>query len=498
MSDTTDLKSKAISGSIWSLIETFSIQIVQFIVGVILARILEPKDYGLIALTGIFTSISAAITDGGFEKTLIQKKDLTNTQISTVFYINMMLGTLMTLLLIFISPYISDFFKAPALKPVLQVTSLTIFLTSLIQTQQTLILKELRFKIISRVQIITSILGGITGLILAIKGFGVWALVYSALVPQIFKVFFFWFRSSWYPQLKFSFSSVKPLIPYGVNILASSIFFFVIQQFNVFIVGRYYTKEELGLFNRGNKFPDLIISILQSVVLKMSLPLFAKLQDQPAQLLQVVKKTNKIVAFVSFPLLMLLLIKAHDITIFLFTEKWSGSIIFLQFFCIVKIFEPFIGIHRELLLARGMARMLLKIFIVTSLFEICLIFLVIKFGIFYLVLATFISRLGQYLTYTIINSKRLGNLWTKELQWFSPYLLITLIMSAAVLLSEYVIVHFNIHILLIVKISFQLILGIFIYIYFASIFKLDELSLVNSIVSTALQKVGLKKRTVSK
>jgi teichuronic acid exporter len=225
MSDIQVLKSKAISGSIWSLIETFSVQIVQFVVGIILARLLEPKDYGLIALTGIFTSISSAITDGGFEKTLIQKKDLLPVQISTVFYINALMGAFMTALLILTAPFITDFFSAPGLTPVLYIISLGIFLNSLVQTQQTLLLKELHFKKISYIKIATSIIGGVTGLILAYKGFGVWALVYSSLVPQIFRVFFFWIGSSWYPQIKFSYSSVKTLIPYGLNILGSSIFF---------------------------------------------------------------------------------------------------------------------------------------------------------------------------------------------------------------------------------------------------------------------------------
>ena len=488
MSDKGNLKSKAISGSLWSLVETFSVQIVQFIVGVVLARILEPKDYGLIALTGIFTSISAAITDGGFEKTLIQKKDISPIQVSTIFYINVMLGAFMTLLLIVIAPFISTFFKAPALTPILQVISFGILLTSLAQTQQTLILKELQFKKISYIRIATSLIGGITGLILAFAGFGVWALVYSMLVPQIFRVIFFWIRSSWYPQLAFSFSAVKSLIPYGMNILGSSIFFFMIQQFNTFIVGRYYTKENLGLFNRGNKFPDLVVSILQSVVLKMSLPIFAKLQDQPVQLLDAVKKTNKIVAFVSFPLLILLLIKAEDVTILLFTEKWRGSIIFLQLFCVVKLIEPFISIHRELILAQGLAKLLFKIFIILSVVEMSLIFLVIRYGIIYLVAATFVSRVGQYLTYTVINSKRLGNVWTKELGWYKPYVMLTIFMAIIVILSEYMIIYSGINIPLIFKLPLQLALGLITYIFLAFKFKVDEISLINTVISMATQK----------
>jgi teichuronic acid exporter len=484
-----DLKSKAIKGSIWSLIETFSVQIVQFVVGVVLARILEPKDFGLIALTGIFTSISAAITDGGFEKTLIQKKDLLPIQVSTVFYINVILGVFMTLLLIALAPFISAFFSAPALIPILQVISLGIFLTSLAQTQQTLILKDLHFKKISRVKIATSVIGGISGIILAYKGFGVWALVYSSLIPQIFRVVFYWFRSSWYPQLKFSYKSVKTLMPYGLNILGSSIFFFMIQQFNVFIVGRFYNKTELGLFNRGNRFPDLVVSIIQSVVLKMTLPLFAKLQDQPVELLETVKKTNKVVAFISFPLLILLLIKADDITILLFTEKWRGSIIFLQLFCVVKLLEPFISIHRELILAQGLSKLLLKLFTILSILEMGLIFLVIKYGIIYLVLATFVSRVGQYITYTVINSKRLGNIWTQELKWYTPYIIITALMSAVVFFSEYAMSFFGLHPFLIIKLPLQLMLGLLVYTFFAFKFKIEEISLVKSVIGIVAQKI---------
>jgi O-antigen/teichoic acid export membrane protein len=459
------------------------------VVGVVLARILEPKDFGLIALTGIFTSISAAITDGGFEKTLIQKKDLLPIQVSTVFYINVMLGAIMTLLLVALASFISAFFSAPALIPILQVISLGIFFTSLAQTQQTLILKDLHFKKISRVKIATTVIGGISGVILAYKGFGVWALVYSSLIPQIFRVVFYWFRSSWYPQLKFSYRSVKTLMPYGLNILGSSIFFFMIQQFNVFIVGRFYNKTELGLFNRGNRFPDLVVSIIQSVVLKMTLPLFAKLQDQPVELLETVKKTNKVVAFISFPLLILLLIKSEDITIFLFTEKWRGSIIFLQLFCIVKLLEPFISIHRELILAQGLSKLLFKLFTILSIIEMGLIFLVVRYGIIYLVLATFLSRVGQYITYTIINSKRLGNIWTQELKWYVPYITITALMSAVVFLSEYVISFFGIHPPLAIKLPLQLMLGLSMYTFFAFKFKIEEISLVKSVIGIVAQKI---------
>ena len=493
MSEKEDLKSKAIKGSIWSLVENFSLQIVQFIVSVVLARILEPKDYGLIAITGIFTSISAAITDGGFEKTVIQKKDPSQTQISTIFYLNVFLGAVMTGILIALSPVIATFFNEPGLTPILQVVSFSILLNSLGQMQQTLLMKELNFKRISYGKIASSWVSGTSGILLALNGFGVWSLVYSSLVFQVTMLFFFWIKSSWYPKLNFSFNSVKSIVPYGLNILASSIFFFIIQQFNNFIVGRSYSKAELGLFNRGNKFPELITGIIQSVVLNMSLPLFSKLQDETEQLHATVRKTNKIIAFISFPLLFLLLIKAEDITIFLFTEKWRGSIIFLQFFCVIKIFEPFISIQRELILAKGESKLLLKIFIFTSLVEIILTLSFIQYGILYIILSTFISRIIQYSTYTIVSSSRLNKRWVNEFNWSKPYFFVTFLMSITVISSELLIHYFALTIPLLLKLTTQFLIGVSAYIFFAFRFKLDEIALVYQIKRMLLNKKKIVK-----
>ncbi|MBS1509690.1 MAG: lipopolysaccharide biosynthesis protein [Bacteroidetes bacterium] len=478
--ETGNLKSKALSGSIWSLVETFSTQIVQFVVGVILARLLGPKDYGLIALTGIFTAISAAITDAGFEKTLVQKKDLTSIQVTTIFYINVLLGLVITLMCIAIAPFVATFFNEPNLKLVLQVVSLGILITAFGQTQQALLIKELQLKKISYARIASSVVSAVVGLILAYKGYGVWALVFSGLTQQTVNVLFFWIQASWYPMLQFSFASVKSMIPYGLNILGSSIFFFLNQQFNNFVVGKYYTKAQLGLFNRGNKFPDLFVGVIQSVVMKMSLPLFAKLQDDPERLREVVKKTDKVIAFVSFPLLILLLVKAEDITIFLFTEKWRGSIIFLQLFCVVKLFEPFITVQRELLLSQGKAKLLLKIFVITSLIEMALIFAVIRFDIIYVVWASLASRIMQYLTYLITGSRRLKANWIDEIKWLQPYILVTALMSGIVILADYGLHWGNIHLPLFIQLGAELALGIGAYAWLSFMFKINEVSLVTA------------------
>jgi teichuronic acid exporter len=487
MTDNQELKAKAIRGSLWSSLETFSVMIVQFAVGVVLARLLEPKDFGLIALTGIFTSIAAAITDGGFEKTLIQKKELLPVQINTIFYINILLGVCMTSILIVLTPYIAIFFNAPDLTNILRVVSLNIVLTSLVQTQQTLLLKELQFKKLSYIRIVSSMIGSVIGLILAFLGYGVWSMVYAGIIPQFFSIALFWYHSSWYPRLIFSFKSIKELVRNGMNILASSILFFIVQQFNVFMVGRYYSKAELGLFNRGSRFPDLIVNLIQSVVLKMSMPLFSKLQDQPVQLVESVKKANKIIAFISFPLLILLFINAEDIIIFLFTDKWSGSIIYLQLFCIVRLLEPFISINRELILSLGLSKLFMKLFIILSLLEMSMLFASIRYGIIYLVAATLINRIVQYLTYSLIVSKRLTINWLKELKCYLPYVLITLFMGVIVFVSRYFTTQLNIPLLS--KLIIQFSVGLITYGATVVAFRIDEVSLVRSAVSVVIQRI---------
>src|SRR6185312_13466814 len=219
MADFQDLKSKAVTASLWAIVEKFSLQIVQFVVSVILARILEPKDYGLIALTAIFTTLSGAIIDGGFEKTLIRAKILQPIQVTSVFYVNLFLGCLLTAILLVTARPIALFFRAPALAPVLQVVSLGLPINALTQVQRVLLMKELRFRKISIAQIISSLAGGVTGIVMACRGMGVWALVGSLLVFQAVTLVIFWIRSDWYPSFSFSYSSIKDMLPYGSRIL---------------------------------------------------------------------------------------------------------------------------------------------------------------------------------------------------------------------------------------------------------------------------------------
>lgn len=420
----SDIKQKAISGSKWSVIEKFALQLVQFVVGIVLARLLGPKAFGLIALTSIFLVISGAIMDGGFEKALIQNKFLSDLQVTTAFYINILLGVLLAIVICLFAPSIARYFDAPELTNILRVMSLGLPINAFGQTQRMLLMKELNFKKISVAQIFSAVMSGLVGITLAFCGFGVWALVYSSLVSTLTMVLIFWYKSPWYPRLKFSYASIAPVVPFGLNVLASGVLFFFLQQFNNFIVGKYYSKTELGLFSRGMKFPELVASVIQGVVLKISFPLFSKLQDDETHLKSVVRKSNRTVAFIMFPLLAFLFLDARQIIVLLLTDEWIGAVVFLKVFCLVKLFEPFISIQRELLLAKGRAKLLFRLFILTSVIEVVPILFLVKYDIMYVVWATLFSKVFQYFLYQFIASGRMRISVSESVGWILPYFLI--------------------------------------------------------------------------
>jgi|GEM_PF-195954 len=487
MADFQDLKSKAVTASLWAIVEKFSLQIVQFVVSVILARILEPKDYGLIALTAIFTTLSTAIIDGGFEKTLIRAKILQPIQVTSVFYVNLFLGCLLTAILLVTARPIALFFRAPALAPVLQVVSLGLPINALTQVQRVLLMKELRFRKISIAQIISSLAGGVTGIVMACRGMGVWALVGSLLVFQAVTLVIFWIRSDWYPSFSFSYSSIKDMLPYGSRILVVSLLFFLMQQFNTFIVGKLYSKTDLGYFNRGGRLPDLLVSLVQSIVLKLAFPLFAKVRDEKAQLEELLRKTTQLVAFICFPLLALMLVNAFDITLVIFTAKWLPSVIFLELFCFITLLEPFVVIYRELILAKGNARLLMRIFLATSAFEIAVVLLMARYGIIYIVVASIISKTIQYGVYLAVSSRQTAISWRQMFSWIGPYAGVSAVMGMAVKGIGWMLAGSGLP--PIAGLSIKLTAGILIYLLLARLFRLNELAFIRTLYSKVQKKI---------
>jgi O-antigen/teichoic acid export membrane protein len=333
-------------------------------------------------------------------------------------------------------------------------------------------MKELKFKKLSIGSIISYTGGGIVGITMAILGYGVWALVFSALTGQFIFLLVFWIKSSWYPSLRFSFKSIKAILPFGLNILFSSILFFFIQQFSNFIIGKKFTGSDLGFVNRGSKMPEIISGVLHSVLLKISFPLFAKAQSDDELFNKLLKKLVQTIAFIAFPLLLFLLVNATDITVLLFTSKWLGAVIFLQIFCVVKMFDPFVTLFREVILAKGEAKLLSRTLAITSAIEVILILAGLSLGLHYIIIALAVSMVFQYVLYVILLAKRVHINPIVQLKWIFPYLVLSIIAAVSCLLFDYFLG--NIQLPIIIKLSFKFLLGVLIYVTGLFILKINE------------------------
>ncbi|HSU27084.1 MAG TPA: lipopolysaccharide biosynthesis protein [Chitinophagaceae bacterium] len=487
ITEISDIKEKALIGSKWLVIEKVSLQLVQFIVGIILARLLGPKAFGLVALSAVFIIISGAIMDSGFEKALIQTQNLTALQISTAFYINTFLGLLMALIICLLAPTIADFFHAPELTNILRVLSLGLPIDAFGQTQRMLIMKELNFKKISIGQICSALVSAIVGITLAFCGFGVWALVFSWLSGTLTFVLIFWYKSSWYPKFVFSYSSIASVVPFGLNVLASSVLFFFAQQFNNFIVGKYYDKAELGLFNRGLRFPELISTLIQGVVLKMSFPLFSKLQFEEAQLKNVLRKSFRMTAFVTFPLLGYMFINAKQIILFLLTDQWIGAVIYLKIFCLVNLLNPFISLQRELLLAKGFAKLLFRLLLLTSVLEMVPILFVVKSGIIYVAWIVLANKIFQFFLYQQIAARKMSLPLFEAIKWILPYFVIVLLIVSSIQCLDWILPGSVTHILLL-KLSIDILLGVSIYFLISISYRLEEFQTMKLVVYSVFKR----------
>lgn len=486
----SDINNQAFKGSLWSILEKFSILIVQFIVGIVLARLLDPKDYGLVALTMIFSAVCAAITDGGFEKSLIHRQELTLVQISTVFWINLLLGMGMVGILVLSAPALAVFFREPKLTIVLQVSSIGILINAIGQTPSALLRKEFKFKKISYAHMVGSLIGGLTGVILAYNGYGVWALVYSTLISQVIMLLGYILYSTWRLEFTFSYSSIKSMLPYGLNILYGSIVFFALQQFNNLIVGRYYTKTDLGLYHRGSRFPELVSSIIEGVVLKIAFPLLSRFQEDNVQLNGLLQKIVKILAFVSFPILTILFVNARDITIALFTAKWAGSIFYLQLFCLIKCLYPIIIIYKETLLVKGYAKLSSKILTVFSIVEVLLVLLVIQYGIAYIIMVTAAITVAQYVSYVIILSRKISLSVAQQIFWLSKYLVIAVITGVGIYFLNSQLDSLNDS--LYIKVAIKVVAGLILYMLLAFSFNVDEVAYIKKGFDSLVKKLQLR------
>ncbi len=359
MSDS--IKNKAVKGIGWSIVDNISGSGITFIVGIILARILSPAEFGVIGILTILIAVSNSIVDSGFSNALIRKKDANEIDYNTVFYVNVVLGGVMYLILFFSSPAIARFFELPILVPTLRVISLILIFNALAIIQKTKLVKAIDFKTQAKVSIIASLVSAAVGIGMALCGYGVWALVGQQLSRQFCNTLFLWLFNRWLPQWIYSWNSFKELFSFGFKLLLSGLTYTIYQNVYQFVIGKFYTKETLGQYTRALQFREALSTNLTFVIQRVTYPSLSAVQSNQADLFLFFRKTVVFSTIFSSALLLGLAAMAKPLLIVLIGEKWLPAVGYLQILCFYGMAHPLYVLNSNILQVKGMAGLILKL-----------------------------------------------------------------------------------------------------------------------------------------
>ena len=394
-----NLKSKTVSGVLWSAVERFSLQGVQFVINILMARLLLPSDYGMIGMLAVFLQISQTFVDSGFSDALVQKKDRTETDLSTVFYFNIVISVLLYVLLFISAPYIAQFYRMPELTLVTRIIMLNLIFSSFTAVPKTILTIRIDFRTQSKISLISAIISGVVGIIMAYKGTGVWALVAQTFLNAILITFIFFCCVNWRPLRIFSKASFQGLFSFGSKLLFSRLIHALYYNLYAIVIGRQYSSIELGYYTRAEQFAIFPSGNINAIISRVTFPILSSIQDDDKRLALAYRKYIRLASFLIFPLMIGLAAIAEPLVSFLLTAKWSGIIILLQILCLDWMLDHLSQINLNLLLIKGRSDLSLRLEIIKKIIATFILIISIPYGIeimcwgrvLYSVLATYMN-----------------------------------------------------------------------------------------------------------
>ena len=421
------IKDQTISGIKWNGIEKMGVMGIQFVLTLILARLLTPEDYGIIGMLAIFIEVSRTFIDSGFSMALVRKTDVNERDFSTAFLFNVVVAIIIYGVLFVAAPAIASFFYQPALCEVLRIYAISLFINSLMAVQVSMLQIKLDFKSLAKRNVTATLLSGFIGIAMAYFGYGVWALVWQNLSAAIINLVLICYICRWYPREAFSMDSFRYLWSFGSRLLGSGLLHTFYQNMTSFAIGKFYTPQDLGFYKRGSEFAHVPTHAINGVLLSVTYPILSKIQDDMVRLMNVYKKYIRLSSLTIFFLCGLIAALADPLIILFLTEKWKGAIIFLQLFALGSMFDHLNTINLNLLKVKGRSDLFFRLEIIKKSISLFILFISIPFG----VLAICISKLIYNQIAIVINTYYTGKLFHYGYieQWkdFLPYFFKTVI-----------------------------------------------------------------------
>lgn len=466
----SSIASKSVKGIVWSAVEKFSLQGIQFLIGVVLARLLSPSDFGLIGMLSIFLSVSQTFIDCGFSNALIRQKETSEKDYSTAFSLNFLISLLAFGILFVFAPFVAEFYEMPELKDVMRWVSLTLVINALFTVHKVRLTRAVDFKTQSKASFASAIISGVLGISLAYKGFGVWSLVVQSICNSSLNLILLTVLLKWFPKPGFQKKSFKELFGFGSKILIASLIHSVYSNLYNIVIGKRYSASDLGYFTRADqlgKFPSMNVS---GILSRVTLPILSQLQDEPQRLKTIYEKYLRLTCFVCFPLMLGLAALAEPVVVLLLGAKWQPSIVLLQILCFGLMLDPICNINLNLLYVKGRSDLVLRLEIIKKTIAISILVLTSFWGIKWMCVGNACYGVIATLLNTRYTGQFIGLNVFKQIKQIAPYYLLALFMAFSVFgFSKLMSVEW-------LQLLIGIPIGIILYLGLAFVFKMEALN----------------------
>lgn len=390
-----NLKQKTINSIKWSSIDRFGQQAIQFVVGIILARLLSREDFGLLGSIAVFSALSFVFVESGFTQALIRKQDTDEKDYNTVFYFNLGVSILLYTILFYCAPLIAAFFNQPQLVSISRVVFLAIPISALYLVPIAQLSKAMDFKTIATSNISAVLISGITGVTLALTGFGVWALIVQQLVFQLVRMIVYYVNGHWRPKPIFSFKVIQDLWKFSLNILGTSALNVIFNNLYIIILGRYYDIKQVGDYTQANKLSETFNYSFLVILTTSSYPLFVQVQYDLVRFRNIFRSMAQKASMITFPVMITLIAIAQPLVYVLLSPKWLPAVPYFQLLCAASLFSILYSLAVNALNARGKSGLTFRLEIAKKIMILASVFICFKSGIVAMlagyVLASFIA-----------------------------------------------------------------------------------------------------------
>jgi O-antigen/teichoic acid export membrane protein len=474
MNDT--LKTKTARALSWSLAQEICQRGLQLAISIVLARLLAPEEFGLLAMLSVFIAVSQALLDSGFGSAIVQRKDITQVELSSVFYLNLLLGIFLSAALCLAAPGIAAFYDQPQLTTLTRVISLLLVINSFAVVQSALVVRDLDFKRQTLISTASTGISGILGIVLALRGYGAWSLVGQQLSAGVLRTVLYWITSKWHPILVFKIKQLRGLFTYGSRLAASSLLNQVFDNLYVLVIGKLFSTASLGYYTRAQSLQAIPSQSLGTITARVMFPLFSRLQDEPGRLRTGLQKAITSTVFLQLPLMLGLAVVAKPLILVLLTEKWSPIVPYFQLLCLGGLWYPLQLLNLNAIMAIGRSDLFLRLEMIKKSTIILAILLTFKWGVTALVIGQVITSVLAYFINSYYVGQLVGYSTFQQLRDSSPYFLAAGIMSGIVELARFP------NQTAIIQLSLKVLIGVVTYSALTVIFRFQAANVITELI----------------